>query len=44
MLDDAHRKRTEGTDVLAALIDIPPDELVDRLKQGKVYPQDQAAR
>lgn len=26
------------------LIDIPPDELLDRLKQGKVYPQDQAAR
>jgi two-component system sensor histidine kinase KdpD len=26
------------------LIDLPPDELVDRLKQGKVYPQDQAAR
>ena len=26
------------------LIDIPPDELLTRLKQGKVYPQDQAAR
>ena len=26
------------------LIDLPPDELVDRLKQGKVYPADQAAR
>jgi two-component system, OmpR family, sensor histidine kinase KdpD len=26
------------------LIDLPPDELVDRLKQGKVYPSDQAAR
>lgn len=26
------------------LIDIPPDELLERLKQGKVYPQDQAAR
>jgi two-component system sensor histidine kinase KdpD len=26
------------------LIDLPPDELVDRLKQGKVYPEDQAAR
>ncbi len=26
------------------LIDIPPDELLQRLKQGKVYPQDQAAR
>lgn len=26
------------------LIDLPPDELVSRLKQGKIYPQDQAAR
>ena len=26
------------------LIDLPPDELIDRLKQGKVYPADQAAR
>jgi two-component system sensor histidine kinase KdpD len=26
------------------LIDLPPDELLDRLKQGKIYPQDQAAR
>lgn len=26
------------------LIDLPPDELVERLKAGKVYPQDQAAR
>lgn len=26
------------------LIDLPPDELVERLKQGKVYPADQAAR
>lgn len=26
------------------LIDLPPDELVERLKQGKVYPSDQAAR
>ena len=26
------------------LIDIPPDELLERLKQGKVYPQDQATR
>lgn len=26
------------------LVDLPPDELVDRLKQGKVYPADQAAR
>lgn len=26
------------------LIDLPPDELVDRLKQGKVYPADQASR
>jgi two-component system sensor histidine kinase KdpD len=26
------------------LIDLPPDELLDRLKQGKVYPPDQAAR
>lgn len=26
------------------LIDLPPDELMDRLKQGKVYPADQAAR
>jgi two-component system, OmpR family, sensor histidine kinase KdpD len=26
------------------LIDLPPDELVDRLKQGKVYPADQARR
>ncbi len=26
------------------LIDIPPDELLERLRQGKVYPQDQAAR
>ncbi|EEW23736.1 sensor histidine kinase [Rhodobacter ferrooxidans] len=26
------------------LIDLPPDELVDRLKAGKIYPQDQAAR
>jgi two-component system sensor histidine kinase KdpD len=26
------------------LIDLPPDELVDRLKQGKVYAADQAAR
>lgn len=24
------------------LIDLPPDELVDRLRQGKVYPADQA--
>jgi two-component system sensor histidine kinase KdpD len=26
------------------LIDLPPDELVTRLKQGKIYPRDQAAR
>jgi two-component system, OmpR family, sensor histidine kinase KdpD len=26
------------------LIDIPPEELVERLKQGKVYPADQASR
>ncbi len=26
------------------LVDLTPDELLDRLKQGKVYPQDQAAR
>lgn len=26
------------------LIDIPPDELLERLRQGKVYPQDQAGR
>lgn len=26
------------------LVDLPPDELVERLKQGKVYPADQAAR
>lgn len=26
------------------LIDIPPDELQERLRQGKVYPQDQATR
>ena len=26
------------------LIDLPPNELVERLKQGKVYPADQAAR
>jgi two-component system sensor histidine kinase KdpD len=26
------------------LIDLPPDELLDRLKQGKVYPADQASR
>ena len=26
------------------LIDLPPDELVDRLKQGKIYPQEQASR
>lgn len=26
------------------LVDLPPDELVDRLKQGKVYPADQASR
>lgn len=26
------------------LVDLPPEELVDRLKQGKVYPADQAAR
>lgn len=26
------------------LIDLPPDELMARLKQGKIYPQDQAAR
>ena len=26
------------------LIDIPPDELLERLRQGKVYPQDQAVR
>lgn len=26
------------------LIDLPPDELLTRLKQGKVYPTDQAAR
>jgi two-component system, OmpR family, sensor histidine kinase KdpD len=26
------------------LIDLPPEELVDRLKQGKIYPQDQATR
>ncbi len=26
------------------LIDLPPDELVERLKQGKVYPADQASR
>jgi two-component system, OmpR family, sensor histidine kinase KdpD len=26
------------------LIDLPPDDLLDRLKQGKVYPQDQVAR
>ena len=26
------------------LIDLPPDELVERLKQGKVYPVDQASR
>ena len=26
------------------LIDLPPDELVDRLRAGKIYPQDQAAR
>lgn len=26
------------------LIDLPPDELVERLKQGKVYPADQVAR
>lgn len=26
------------------LIDLPPDELLDRLKAGKIYPQDQAAR
>ncbi len=26
------------------LIDLPPDELVERMKQGKVYPQEQAAR
>ena len=26
------------------LIDIPPDELLERLRQGKVYPQDQVAR
>jgi two-component system, OmpR family, sensor histidine kinase KdpD len=26
------------------LIDLPPEELLDRLKQGKVYPADQAAR
>ena len=26
------------------LIEIPPDELLERLRQGKVYPQDQAAR
>lgn len=26
------------------LVDIPPEELVDRLKQGKVYPSDQASR
>ncbi len=26
------------------LIDLPPDELLERLKAGKIYPQDQAAR
>ncbi|MES2664482.1 MAG: sensor histidine kinase KdpD [Pseudomonadota bacterium] len=26
------------------LVDIPPDELLERLRQGKVYPADQAAR
>lgn len=26
------------------LIDLPPEELLDRLRQGKVYPADQAAR
>ena len=26
------------------LIDLPPDELLTRLKQGKIYPADQAAR
>lgn len=26
------------------LIDLPPDELLERLKTGKIYPQDQAAR
>ena len=26
------------------LIDLPPDELLERLKQGKVYPADQASR
>ena len=26
------------------LIDLPPDDLVERLKQGKVYPADQASR
>ncbi|AMY71304.1 sensor histidine kinase [Frigidibacter mobilis] len=26
------------------LIDLPPDDLMARLKQGKIYPQDQAAR
>lgn len=26
------------------LIDLPPDELVERLKQGKIYPADQASR
>ena len=26
------------------LIDLPPEELLDRLKAGKIYPQDQAAR
>lgn len=26
------------------LVDIPPEELVERLKQGKVYPADQASR
>ncbi len=26
------------------LVDLPPDELVERLKRGKVYPADQAAR
>ena len=26
------------------MIDLPPEELLDRLKQGKIYPRDQAAR
>lgn len=26
------------------LVDLPPDELLERLKQGKVYPADQASR